>query len=75
MDPKERLAKQRRQLQKRLGLDVAGVVGMPTDDLFNDDDLADPSPAPMASTSSSTRLPSTSNTLKPPVGNKVYCIL
>ncbi|XP_072029618.1 TATA-binding protein-associated factor 172-like [Amphiura filiformis] len=66
LDPKERLAKQRRQLQKKLGLDVAGMVGMATDDLFNDDDLADPAPVPMATASSFSRHPSTSNSLRPP---------
>ncbi len=66
MDPKERLAKQRRQLQKKLGLDVAGMVGMATDDIFNDDDLADPSPVPTA-TASTSRRPSSSNSLRPPV--------
>ncbi|XP_070579939.1 TATA-binding protein-associated factor 172-like [Ptychodera flava] len=39
-DPKEKLAKQRRLLQKRLGLDIAGnALGFQTDELFNDADL------------------------------------
>ncbi|XP_071487999.1 TATA-binding protein-associated factor 172-like [Diadema antillarum] len=53
-DPKERLAKQKRLLQKKLGLDV-GIVGMETDDLFNDEDLK-----------CVAQKPSTSNLLKPP---------
>ncbi|XP_077979914.1 TATA-binding protein-associated factor 172-like [Glandiceps talaboti] len=41
-DPKERLAKQRKLLQKRLGLDIAGgALGFETNELFNDDDLQD----------------------------------
>ncbi|XP_033118487.1 TATA-binding protein-associated factor 172-like [Anneissia japonica] len=39
IDPKQRLAKQRKLLQKKLGLDVGGVLGMDTNDLFDDDDL------------------------------------
>ncbi|KAJ8037888.1 hypothetical protein HOLleu_18825 [Holothuria leucospilota] len=39
MDPKERLQMQRKMLQKRLGLGMAGALGMETNDLFNDDDL------------------------------------
>nr|XP_054762418.1 TATA-binding protein-associated factor 172-like [Lytechinus pictus] len=53
-DPKERLAKQKRLLQKKLGLDV-GLIGVETDDLFNDDDL-----------STFPQTPTTSNLLKPP---------
>lgn len=39
MDPKERLARQRKLLQKKLGLDMGAAIGMNTDDLFNDEDL------------------------------------
>ncbi|XP_077865248.1 TATA-binding protein-associated factor 172-like [Saccoglossus kowalevskii] len=40
-DPKERLAKQKRILQKRLGLDIGGgALGIDTEELFNDVDLA-----------------------------------
>ncbi|XP_071815312.1 TATA-binding protein-associated factor 172-like [Apostichopus japonicus] len=39
MDPKERLQTQKKMLQKRLGLGMAGALGMETNDLFNDDDL------------------------------------
>ncbi|TRZ04212.1 hypothetical protein DNTS_006480, partial [Danionella cerebrum] len=40
-DPKERLARQRKQLQKKLGLDMGAAIGMDTEDLFNDEDLED----------------------------------
>ncbi|XP_030839988.1 TATA-binding protein-associated factor 172 [Strongylocentrotus purpuratus] len=53
-DPKERLAKQKRLLQKKLGLDV-GLIGVETDDLFTDDDLKTLPQTPMSS-----------NLLKPP---------
>lgn len=39
MDPKERLARQRKLLQKKLGLDMGAAIGMNTEDLFNDEDL------------------------------------
>lgn len=39
MDPKERLARQRKLLQKKLGLDMGAAIGMDTDELFNDEDL------------------------------------
>ncbi|CAH1273032.1 BTAF1 [Branchiostoma lanceolatum] len=39
MDPKERLAHQKRQIHKRLGLDVAGAVGVDTQQFFQDEDL------------------------------------
>uniref|UniRef100_A0AAX7SEB0 BTAF1 RNA polymerase II, B-TFIID transcription factor-associated n=1 Tax=Astatotilapia calliptera TaxID=8154 RepID=A0AAX7SEB0_ASTCA len=39
MDPKERLACQRKLLQKKLGLDMGAAIGMNTDELFNDEDL------------------------------------
>uniref|UniRef100_A0A3Q3GTZ7 BTAF1 RNA polymerase II, B-TFIID transcription factor-associated n=1 Tax=Labrus bergylta TaxID=56723 RepID=A0A3Q3GTZ7_9LABR len=39
MDPKERLARQRKLLQKKLGLDMGAAIGMDTEDLFNDEDL------------------------------------
>ncbi|CAH1794395.1 unnamed protein product [Owenia fusiformis] len=39
LDQKERLSKQRQLLNKRLGLDVAGGLGMQTTDLFADEDL------------------------------------
>lgn len=41
MDPKERLARQRKQLQKKLGLDMGAAIGMDTEELFNDEDLED----------------------------------
>ncbi|XP_060942934.1 TATA-binding protein-associated factor 172 [Limanda limanda] len=41
MDPKERLARQRRLLQKKLGLDIGAAIGMDTEELFNDEDLDD----------------------------------
>uniref|UniRef100_A0AAQ5ZLK0 BTAF1 RNA polymerase II, B-TFIID transcription factor-associated n=1 Tax=Amphiprion ocellaris TaxID=80972 RepID=A0AAQ5ZLK0_AMPOC len=39
MDTKERLARQRKLLQKKLGLDMGAAIGMDTEDLFNDEDL------------------------------------
>uniref|UniRef100_A0A8C2D455 BTAF1 RNA polymerase II, B-TFIID transcription factor-associated n=1 Tax=Cyprinus carpio TaxID=7962 RepID=A0A8C2D455_CYPCA len=42
-DPKERLARQRKQLQKKLGLDMGAAIGMDTEELFNDEDLEDAS--------------------------------
>lgn len=39
MDPKERLQLQKKMLQKRLGLGMAGALGMETSDLFSDEDL------------------------------------
>ncbi|XP_076831393.1 TATA-binding protein-associated factor 172 isoform X2 [Brachyhypopomus gauderio] len=39
VDPKERLARQRRLLQKKLGLHMGAAIGMDTEELFNDEDL------------------------------------
>ncbi|KAM8924786.1 TATA-binding protein-associated factor 172 [Pelodytes ibericus] len=39
IDPKERIARQRKLLQRKLGLDMGAAIGMNTDDLFNDEDL------------------------------------
>ncbi|KAM6956533.1 TATA-binding protein-associated factor 172 [Aplochiton taeniatus] len=39
VDPKERLARQRKLLQRKLGLDMGAAIGMDTEDLFNDEDL------------------------------------
>ncbi|XP_059929981.1 TATA-binding protein-associated factor 172 isoform X1 [Gadus macrocephalus] len=39
VDPKERLARQRKLLQRKLGLDMGAAIGMDTQELFNDDDL------------------------------------
>ncbi|KAL0964274.1 hypothetical protein UPYG_G00321620 [Umbra pygmaea] len=39
VDPKERLARQRKLLQRKLGLDMGASIGMDTMDLFNDEDL------------------------------------
>ncbi|KAF7221295.1 TATA-binding protein-associated factor 172 [Nothobranchius furzeri] len=39
MDPKERLGRQRKLLQKKLGLDMGAAIGMDTEELFNDEDL------------------------------------
>ena len=41
MDPKERLARQRKLLQRKLGLDMGAALGMDTEELFNDEDLED----------------------------------
>ena len=53
MEDKERLSQQRMLLNKRLGLDIAGTLGMDTSNLFNDDDLrvgpVDPQQTPPAS--------------------------
>ncbi|CAG5127659.1 unnamed protein product [Candidula unifasciata] len=39
MDDKEQLLQQRQLLNKRLGLDIAGSLGIDSSNLFNDDDL------------------------------------
>lgn len=39
IDPKERLARQRKLLQKKLGLDMGAAIAMDTEELFNDEDL------------------------------------
>ncbi|KAM9325875.1 LOW QUALITY PROTEIN: TATA-binding protein-associated factor 172 [Gastrophryne carolinensis] len=39
VDPKERIARQRKLLQRKLGLDMGAAIGMTTEDLFNDEDL------------------------------------
>ncbi|XP_034040290.1 TATA-binding protein-associated factor 172-like [Thalassophryne amazonica] len=39
IDAKERLARQRKLLQKKLGLDMGAAIGMNTEELFNDEDL------------------------------------
>uniref|UniRef100_A0A8C3AU39 B-TFIID TATA-box binding protein associated factor 1 n=1 Tax=Cyclopterus lumpus TaxID=8103 RepID=A0A8C3AU39_CYCLU len=39
IDPKERLARQRKLLQKKLGLDMGAAIGIDTEELFNDEDL------------------------------------
>ena len=39
MDDKEQLQQQRQQLNKRLGLDMAGGLGLDSRNLFNDEDL------------------------------------
>ena len=39
VDPKERIARQRKLLQKKLGLNMGEAIGMSTEDLFNDEDL------------------------------------
>ncbi|XP_033630416.1 TATA-binding protein-associated factor 172-like [Asterias rubens] len=57
LDPKERLIRQRHQLQKRLGLDVGGVLGMDSDDLFNDDDLLTKKDAVARADSNTLKLP------------------
>ena len=53
VEDKERLSQQRMLLNKRLGLDMAGSLGMDTSSLFNDDDLRvgpmDPQQTPPAS--------------------------
>ncbi|KAL8593219.1 hypothetical protein ACOMHN_009874 [Nucella lapillus] len=53
MDDKEQLSQQRLLLNKRLGLDMAGSLGLDSSSLFNDDDLkagpVDPQETPPAS--------------------------
>ena len=54
LEDKECLSQQRLLLNKRLGLDLAGTLGMDTTSLFNDDDLrgggpVDPQQTPPAS--------------------------
>ncbi|KAK7113585.1 hypothetical protein V1264_012846 [Littorina saxatilis] len=53
VEDKERLSQQRMLLNKRLGLDMAGSLGIDTSNLFNDDDLrvgpVDPQQTPPAS--------------------------
>ncbi|OCT71624.1 TATA-binding protein-associated factor 172 [Xenopus laevis] len=39
VDPKERIARQRKLLQRKLGLDMGAAIGMSTEELFNDEDL------------------------------------
>ena len=39
LDQKERLAQQKQQLNKRLGLDMAGGLGVNTDDFYREEDL------------------------------------
>ncbi|XP_053306351.1 TATA-binding protein-associated factor 172 isoform X2 [Spea bombifrons] len=39
IDQKERIARQRKLLQRKLGLDMGAAIGMSTEDLFNDEDL------------------------------------
>ncbi|XP_062927802.1 TATA-binding protein-associated factor 172 isoform X2 [Mobula hypostoma] len=47
IDHKERIAHQRKLLQKKLGLDMGAALGMNTEELFNDEDLIyNPSPTP-----------------------------
>ncbi|XP_060697914.1 TATA-binding protein-associated factor 172 isoform X1 [Hemiscyllium ocellatum] len=61
IDPKERIAHQRKLLQKKLGLDMGAALGMNTEELFNDEDLIyNPSPA--------------STVLKQPVGRTSGCL-
>ncbi|XP_022080347.1 TATA-binding protein-associated factor 172-like isoform X2 [Acanthaster planci] len=57
LDPKERLIKQRRLLQKRLGLDVGGVLGMDSEELFNDEDLLIKKEATAKADSNTLKLP------------------
>nr|XP_033799589.1 TATA-binding protein-associated factor 172 isoform X2 [Geotrypetes seraphini] len=45
IDAKERIAQQRKLLQKKLGLDMGAAIGLNTEDLFNDEDL-DYTPVP-----------------------------
>ncbi|XP_063047545.1 TATA-binding protein-associated factor 172 isoform X2 [Engraulis encrasicolus] len=67
VDPKERLARQRKRLQKKLGLDMGAAIGMDTEELFNDEDL-DYSCCPPGSTASTTTTTSASTT--PPGSNR-----
>ncbi|XP_075830034.1 TATA-binding protein-associated factor 172 isoform X1 [Microtus pennsylvanicus] len=39
VDPKERISRQRKLLQKKLGLNMGEAIGMSTEELFNDEDL------------------------------------
>ena len=39
LDQKERLTRQKQLLNKRLGLDVAGGLGLTTEELFKEEDL------------------------------------
>uniref|UniRef100_A0A8C7FVY5 B-TFIID TATA-box binding protein associated factor 1 n=1 Tax=Oncorhynchus kisutch TaxID=8019 RepID=A0A8C7FVY5_ONCKI len=39
VDPKERITRQRKLLQRKLGLDIGAAIGMDTMELFNDEDL------------------------------------
>ncbi|XP_055877074.1 TATA-binding protein-associated factor 172-like [Biomphalaria glabrata] len=39
MDDRDQLSQQRQQLNKRLGLDITGQLGIDSSNLFNDDDL------------------------------------
>lgn len=39
MEDKEQLLQQRQLLNKRLGLDITGSLGIDTSNLFNDEDL------------------------------------
>ncbi|XP_062319885.1 TATA-binding protein-associated factor 172 [Osmerus eperlanus] len=59
VDPKERLARQRKLLQRKLGLDMGAALGMDTEELFNDEDLEDTctakAPGAKASACSSSR--------------------
>ena len=64
LDPKEKLLKQRHLLQKRLGLDVGGVLGMDSEELFDDEDLIMKKEQPAKADS---------NTLKLPVSCVKYC--
>ncbi|XP_078007124.1 TATA-binding protein-associated factor 172 isoform X5 [Phascolarctos cinereus] len=62
VDPKERIARQRKLLQKKLGLDMGAAIGMNTEELFNDEDL-DYTPA------------SASLVNKQPVGKTSGCLI
>ncbi|XP_038069588.1 TATA-binding protein-associated factor 172-like isoform X2 [Patiria miniata] len=57
LDPKERLSKQRRLLQKRLGLDVGGVLGMDSEELFDDEDLLVKKETPSGADNNTLKLP------------------
>lgn len=62
MDPKERIARQRKLLQKKLGLNMGEAIGMSTEELFNDEDL-DYTPT------------STALVNKQPVGKTCICLI